>query len=435
MSFKRALSFTGISIVMAGSLTAMTVPYVAAAAPVTLTISTWDSGAGLKPYQEAIKEFEKLHPGIKVNLQSIQSQYYLPKVLTEMANGSAPDLMLVGDSNVSEFVNSGLLQNLSPLFAHHTDGLNSKYFYPSVLKMGNINGHQYFVPKDWSDEAVLYNKTMFQKAHVPYPKAGWTLNQFVKDAAALTIAKSGHVQQYGAELPGTWLRAGLEYWVSAYGGNILDKGGHSVSGALNSAKTEKAIESFIDVYRSHPNLSPSPQAMNSTFQNLDLFLTKRIAMTMTGPWNVNEYKQAGIKFGVAPMPIGPVGKPMTQMFWAGFAVYKNSSHVQQADELLAFFASQKWAKIDWQWAMPALKGPGVRLMEKNNPMIKEFFNAASVANPITPLGTLNWGKDVQPVLQNMIESGVENPKANVKSLIASAVSQIDTNLKQDDPQK
>ena len=33
---------------------------------------------------------------------------------------------------------------------------------------------------------VYYNKDLFDKAHVPYPKAGWTWDDFVNDAKAIT---------------------------------------------------------------------------------------------------------------------------------------------------------------------------------------------------------------------------------------------------------
>jgi ABC-type glycerol-3-phosphate transport system substrate-binding protein len=39
----------------------------AAQAPVTIRVSTWDTGnAGLKPYQVGIKAFEAANPGIKM---------------------------------------------------------------------------------------------------------------------------------------------------------------------------------------------------------------------------------------------------------------------------------------------------------------------------------------------------------------------------------
>ena len=43
-----------------------------AQAPVTIRVSTWDTGTdGLKPYQEGIRAFEAMHPNIKVDIESI----------------------------------------------------------------------------------------------------------------------------------------------------------------------------------------------------------------------------------------------------------------------------------------------------------------------------------------------------------------------------
>ncbi len=402
-----------------------------AAAPVTLTISTWDSGAGLAAYKLGIKAFEKLHPNVRVAIQSVSSTYYLPKLLTEMASGSAPDLMLVGDTNVNAFVNSGLLENLTPLFRQHKYGLNATAYYPNVLNIGKVSGQQYFVPKDWADESVIYNKTMFQAAKLPLPKPGWTMAQFVHDAVALTKFKNGRVVQWGVQLPGTWLRAGLEYFVDAFGGHIISPNGKTVNGYLNSPATTRAIEFYVGLYTHHNQISPTPQAMSGTFAKVDLFLTQRVAMEPTGPWNISTYRSdPHLNFGVAPMPVGPVHKPMTMAFWAGWGVYKHSPHLQLANELLAFFASQKWASIDSAWAMPALKGPTVGQMEKKVPVMQTFFAQASDVQPLDVTRTRNWNKDVSPVLTNLIQQAVLQPKSSIPALIHTAVQQIDANLAQ-----
>ena len=424
----------GSAMALAAGAAALAAPGVShAAAPVTLTISTWDSGAGLAAYKEGIKVFEQMHPNVKINIQSVSSNYYLPKLLTEMANGSAPDLMLVGDTNVNEFVSSGLLENLSPLFAKHFDGMNAAQYYPNILAVGRVNGKQYLVPKDWADEAVIYNKAMFRQAHLPLPKPGWTMAQFVHDAVALTHYKNGRVTQWGVQLPGVWLRAGIEYFVDAFGGHILSPNGKTANGYLNSPATERAIAYYLGLYTHYHNISPTPQAMSGTYANIDLFLTKRVAMEPTGPWNVSTYlSDPHLSFGVAPMPVGPTGKPATTVFWAGWGVYKNTPHPRTANELLAFFASQKWASIDGKWAMPGLKGPTVAQMEKADPLMKVYFSQASHVQPLEPTHTLNWTKDVATPLTNMIETAVIKPKSNVKQLIATAVQQIDANLARDD---
>lgn len=412
----------GLSAVLAGGLL---IPAISQAASprVTLTIATWDSGSGLDSYKEGIKAFEKTHPNIRVDIQSVSSTYYQSKLLTELANGTGPDVFLVGDSEAHEFVNSGQILNLGPTMKQFH--IKASAFYKSVFNVGRFGGKIYFIPKDWADEAVLYNKTMFRKAHLPFPKAGWTWQQFANDAKKLTVVnKKGITTQYGAELPGTWLRAGLEAFAGAWGTRIISPNGTTVKGYLNSPKTLAAIQFYLNLYNKD-HVSPTPTQM-AGYGSTDLFLTGRVAMEPTGPWNVSEYEaKPGFKFGVAPMPQGPTHKPYTMIFWSGWAINKHTAHLAQAKQLLAFFASPRWAQIDSHWAMPGRIDKAVIAQQEKNPGLKPFYAQAPHALPLEVTAPINWTQDVEVPLQNMIETATVKPKTNIRQLVNQTVSKID----------
>lgn len=395
--------------------------------PQTLTMLTWDQGNGLGPYNQAIAAFEKIHPNVKINLQSDTSTYYETKLLTELANGTAPDIFLVSDDEASELAHSGQLEDITGLVNNHTYGINSANFFPRVWQTGKFDGKYYYIPKDWADASVLYNKTLFKKAGLAYPQSGWTLQQFIQDAEKLTISQNGRTSQWGVQLPGTWLRPGLEYMESAYGAQMISPDGKTVDGYLNTPQSEQAIQAYIDLY-TKDHISPSINQMNG-FGNLDLFMTGRVAMEWTGPWNVGEYlKDPNLDFGVAPMPVGPTGKPVTQMFWAGWAVSAKAQHLQTSEELLGFFASQQWAQIDSYWGMPALQGPAANALQQREGAMRTYFSQVDDLQPIISLNTINWVKDCQPPLQDLIENMTEKPGLNLQQQVPQVVGQIDNNL-------
>jgi Bacterial extracellular solute-binding protein len=116
-----------------------------AQAPVTIRVSTWDTGiAGLKPYQEASKAFEAANPGIKVDIESISNpmspglSFYTARVLTEIASGNAPDLILVPDDNARTFAHSGRLLDLGPVLKQ--GGVKLSNFYTKVWNIDNLGG-------------------------------------------------------------------------------------------------------------------------------------------------------------------------------------------------------------------------------------------------------------------------------------------------------
>lgn len=434
MTMKRFLSLGILALV----LTLGTLPAGAAAqraqAPVTIRVSTWDTGnAGLLPYQQGIKAFEAANPAIKVDLESISNpmspglSFYLARVLAEIAAGNAPDVILVPDDNARTFAHSGQLLNLGPVLQQ--GGVKLSDFYTNVWNIGNLNGTTYYVPKDWADLSIMYNKTMFQKAHLPFPKAGWTWADFLKDARALTIANNGHPVQWGAELGGTWLRAGLEYFIGAAGGHILNPSGTSTTGYLTSPATEKAIEYFLNLYTRY-HISPTPAEV-SGFGTLDLFNAQKVAMYFGGPWNLVGVYEANPKlnFGVAPMPIGPSGKPVTEPFWAGYGIYKGSKHLSAAEKFILFSASRRWATIDARWSMPAYKDVAVTVSMKRDPELKVFFQQAPNVIPEEETKTLNFDDDVAAPLQHMIEVATSGSgTTNLPDLIAQTSRQINAKL-------
>jgi multiple sugar transport system substrate-binding protein len=214
---------------------------------------------------------------------------------------------------------------------------------------------------------------------------------------------------------------------SAYGGQMISQDGKTVDGYLNTPQSEQAIQAYIDLY-TKDHISPSINQMNG-FGNLDLFMTGRVAMEWTGPWNVGEYlKNPNLDFGVAPMPIGPTGKPVTQMFWAGWAVSAKAQHLQLSEELLGFFASQQWAQIDSYWGMPALQGPAADALQQREGSMRTYFSQVNDLQPIISLNTINWVKDCQPPLQDLIENMTEKSGLNLHQQVQQEVDQIDNNL-------
>ena len=47
-------------------------------------------------------------------------------------------------------------------------------YYPALFQTGVVDGKSSFLTKDYSPLAIYYNKDLFDKAGVPYPKDGWT---------------------------------------------------------------------------------------------------------------------------------------------------------------------------------------------------------------------------------------------------------------------
>ena len=138
----------------------------------TIRIGSWDSGPALEPFNAAIKSFEAANPEAKVQLESVPTEYG-PKLLTQFAAGTAPDVFQVGDGDVSTFAAQGVLEPLDP-YITGDNPLDMDVFFPGVAAIGKVGDQTYLLTKDYSPLVLFYNKKLFDAAGVAYPTAEWT---------------------------------------------------------------------------------------------------------------------------------------------------------------------------------------------------------------------------------------------------------------------
>ena len=161
----------------------------------TIRVGSWDSGDALIPFNNAIKNFEAKYPDVTVQLEFVP-QGYGDKLLTQFAAGTAPDVFQIGDGDVAKFASQGVLESLDP-YITGDNPLDTSVLFPTVLAIGQSNGHQYALTKDYSPLVIFYNKALFDKAGVAYPAENWTWTDFLTAAQKLTKA-DGYPMGYSA---------------------------------------------------------------------------------------------------------------------------------------------------------------------------------------------------------------------------------------------
>jgi raffinose/stachyose/melibiose transport system substrate-binding protein len=176
-------------------------------------------------WNQAIKDFGKAHPGIKVQFSQKsfnQMQQTAPMVLN---SSNVPDVMEYnkGDATTGTLSKQGLLTDLTPEVSKFgwdrmlSPNLQVTARYDTRGVMGS--GHWYGIPDYAEYLMVYYNKNLFTKYHVAVPT---TFSQFT--AAMATFARAGvtplgnagndyAAMQYLYELA---LSKATPAWVSAY---------------------------------------------------------------------------------------------------------------------------------------------------------------------------------------------------------------------------
>jgi len=325
----------------------------AASGATTLRVSMWESNEALEPYNKAKDAFEKANPNIKVQLESVP-QDYGTKLLTQFAGSSAPDVFQLGEGDVAKFVQKGVVEDLGPYIAK--DKFDTSVFYDSINKVGQIDGKQYMLTKDYSPLVLFYNKDLFAKASVEAPQAAMSWDQLVELAKKLTVKQGDKVTQWGLQAPdgwgdNLWLR-GIEPFIYQNGGKIINDDNKTLTGALNSPATVEAVQFYVDLFKKN-GVTPDKNAM-AGFTDADLFKQGKAAMLITGRWPLKDYqKQSGFNFGILPFPKGK--QTANAICWAGFGINAQSQNKDAAWQWLKFVGAGDGAQGFADYALTAVK--------------------------------------------------------------------------------
>jgi multiple sugar transport system substrate-binding protein len=395
------------------------------AGTVILRAGTGDSGEGLNPHQSIIADFEDQNPGILVQLEAIAGRDYYTRILTQIAAKRAPDVMNIGDDAVPSFVKTGAFLPLDDCLA--SLDFDPGVYLPGLLDPGTVDGQLYFLPKDYSTLAVYYNKALFDAAGVSYPEDGWTWDDLLATAQALTQDTDGDGQTdiYGIQLPANWT-TGFEYWVAAAGGSLISEDGASYVGYMDSPESIRAAQFYADLYNEYA-VAPPPADLSAFGGGNSDFDTGKAAMRLFGRWpQAGMLENPNIDLGVVGTPSDAVDANI--LFWGGFGIASTTEHPAEACKFLSYYAGPEAAKTWKDWALPAAvevaESPEVAGDPFNAVWIDELDKLQPRAYTFTPF----WNETADPALRKALETILIDPTADVAAVMQQAAQEAQSAL-------
>ncbi len=196
-------------------------------------------------YAKFIEPFNKVHPEITVNLQG--------------GRGTDTDCF-VGDSlNIAGDIASGALVALDPFFDQDQE-LRPDDFYPGAVNVLNTQGKTWGIPAGIDPLVFYYNKEMFDQAGLSYPQPGWTWDDFLTDAMALSNPDE---KIFGYAMPLNQQDAfDVALFIYQHGGRVLDDLNNPTMPTLDEPLTVEAVTWYTDLALRH-NVAPTPEQMRS----------------------------------------------------------------------------------------------------------------------------------------------------------------------------
>ncbi|MEP7290386.1 MAG: extracellular solute-binding protein [Chloroflexota bacterium] len=396
-------------------------------------VGSWESGDALEHWNTVIDAYQAANPGVTVELEAVPDNYGT-KLLAELASGTAPDVFMSGDGDVSKWVALGAAENLDP-YIDGPNGFDRDSLFPAVAAFGEVNGSTYYLTKDYSPLVIYYNIDQFNDAGVALPTADWTWADMVAAAKTLTMDANGNnadspdfdpssIQRWGIQMQNTWDRA-LEPIIYANGGSMIAADGSSFDGAMNSEATVNAVQAYSDLYLVD-HVTPTNTDVQS-FSGTDLFQSGLVSMLWTGVWPLNGYKDVeGLNFSTVSLPSGSAGNANV-LCWSGFALYSGSQNKDAAWDFLKFIATgdgaAEFANYAWTPVVAVADAQGL----SDDPLTSSIVADLANLQPIPDQLSQYWGEcgsaAFVPALTTILENGMA-----VQEAMDSAASTADACL-------
>lgn len=346
-------------------------------------------------YKEAIAEFNREHPDIKVKSTHVAGASFEQKILVEIAGNGGPDVFWWPYDGLSALADRGVLLPLDNLIKE--DKLDYKGYYPRSLQCFQWDGVTYGLPGDWGVYLIFYNKDLFDKAKLPYPKEGWSWDEFRRCAIKLTKRnEQGKISQYGFSLP--QITHLLPF--------VLENGGQ----VMNAGKTKYLLDSknAIDALNFWYGLKIKDQVCSSEIDQQGgnvSFAAGNIGMVVGSSAGIGALEQASkagnLRFGVQSMPVRN-GKCFTRYFADGYVIYSKSARQKEAWEFIKFITGPKGSAIRARLGLytPAWKAAAMSAEYQTSESRKKLTDSERFG---VPSPTYSRSAEVLPVFQRYDE--------------------------------
>lgn len=295
------------------------------------TLTFWTIGREGEVVQPLLRDFERTHPAIRIDLQQWPLTAAHEKLLTAFAGDALPDVGQLGNTWIPELATLGALEPLQPYVDTSTIVRSDDYF--SGIWDSNVIGGQLFgVPWYVDTRLLFYRKDLLARAGFAAPPRDWP--EWRQQLAA--IKANAGPGNYAILLPLNEFEPLLNLAVQEPDPLLRDDGSR---GNFESAGFRRAFDFYIDMFRQ----GWAPPMSDTQISNVwDEFAAGFYAFYITGPWNVGEFRRRlpsslANAWGTAPLP-GPDGPGAAIGGGSSLVMFEKSRHKREIWQLIEFLS-------------------------------------------------------------------------------------------------
>ena len=361
-------------------------------------ITFWHSftqGPRMEKIQAAADEFMKIHPDVKINIETFSWADFYTKWTTGLSSGNVPDMSSTSASQLVEMIDAGAVLPVDDLI----DGIGRDNFYTNALtEMTATDGNCYGVPLYLNTEAMWYRKDLLEKYNLEIPE---TWDELYEAAEVITKGENGKV--YGAAMPmganDMLATRWLHLYVRSAGETLITEDGRA---NLTSPTAIEGIKYWTKVYE---NCSPADSINYNTLDEATMYYQGNLAFDFNTGFHIGGVQANRPDLmeyiDCAPIPRVNAGDPPIgcETNTTPLVIWKESKHPEICRAFIEFMY-EKDRYVDFLLSVPVgmmsgLKGVTDSDIYRSNEIVQNYSHADEVLNQMLE-GSTSIGMEYGP---------------------------------------
>jgi len=312
----------------------------------TVVLNYWGLFEPPAVFQEVITDYEKSHPGIKIEYVQEDLKEYRERLQSALERQEGPDIFRIHQTWVPM-----LGSFLSPIPQNvYNNSAFEQTFYASAKQTLKYNGQYVAIPLMIDGLALFYNEDIF-RANGQSPPTTW--DELKHAACQLTVRdEQGKIRVAGVALGTT---NNVDHWSDILGLMMLQNSADLANPAACIKDPNKGEATCLgkdaltfytlfvtDRVCADENTNVGPVWSSLLPTSTYAFATGKVAMYFGPSWRAFDIKNINgkLNFRIVNVPQLPGGEVNWSSYWAE-AVSKNSKHQTEAWEFLQYLSSSK----------------------------------------------------------------------------------------------
>ncbi len=230
-----------------------------------------------------VRSFNQSQNRYRASWEYVPMTGFVKGLSSAYTENDLPDMAIIDNPDMPTMIQLGMFEDITEQAVSWK--LEEEY-YPSIVETLKYENRYYGIPFNCNSTALIYNEELLEENHIS-PPTTW---QELREAAKIltTPERSGFAMCCIASEQGAFQ---ILPWILAAGEDAQQLGG------------EATVEAFSFLQSLLEDGSMSEQCINLTQTDLALeFAEGRAAIIQNGPWVFPQLEEAGIRYGIVPVP-------------------------------------------------------------------------------------------------------------------------------------